>query len=278
MELKIIAPEKEQFIDRIDFNYEEIKTEIVNALEKYQGITYSLDDIKVAKDDRATLNKFKTALDNKRKDIKKKCLKPYEAFETAIKELVALIDVPIEAIGAQVAKTEDAAKASKKTEIEAFFVENVAELDSILTFDMIFNPKWLNATAKVPKVLEELQGKLTQIRQDLLVIDALNSDHALQGKDYYIRSFDLSGALREINRLTDQKKKFAEARKAIVPDPVVEKKPEPEPERRATPEITVFTKDFRVWGTSDQLISLAQFMIDNKIKYGKVGSDYHGNS
>lgn len=32
----------------------------------------------------------------------------------------------------------------------------------------------------------------------------------------------------------------------------------------------MFQMDFRVWGTKDQIMGLRQYLIDNKIKFGKV--------
>ena len=40
------------------------------------------------------------------------------------------------------------------------------------------------------------------------------------------------------------------------------------PEEMAEPKIMKL--DFRVWGTEEQLMGLRQYLIDNKIKFGKV--------
>ena len=61
------------------------------VLEKYENLTYTEDAIKTAKEDRSNLNKFKEAIDKRRKEIKKLCLKPYEEFEKRIKEYPSLL-------------------------------------------------------------------------------------------------------------------------------------------------------------------------------------------
>ena len=102
MELIIHKPKEEDFVQSIEFNYDELKVELQKSLEKYKGITYNDEQIKIAKQDRAKLNKFKNALNEKKKDLKKKCLEPYEAFEVKIKELMGMVDDPIDEIDKQI--------------------------------------------------------------------------------------------------------------------------------------------------------------------------------
>lgn len=71
---------KEPAMQSITFNFDELKAEIGEALEKYKGLVYTDATIKDAKSDRAALNKFKDALETKRKEIKKRSMIPYEAF------------------------------------------------------------------------------------------------------------------------------------------------------------------------------------------------------
>ena len=71
MELVIYTPTEDQFIKEISFNAEEIKAELAQRLEKYNGLVYNEANIKDAKADRANLNKFKNAIEDKRKEMKK---------------------------------------------------------------------------------------------------------------------------------------------------------------------------------------------------------------
>ena len=71
MELKIYNPQEEGFLKEIDWNYEELKTEIQGKANDYMNLVYTADQVKDAKKDRANLNKFVEALESKRKEIKK---------------------------------------------------------------------------------------------------------------------------------------------------------------------------------------------------------------
>ena len=53
MELKIYSPQDAGFIQRIDWNFEELKAEITAAAQEYETSVYTDDTIKAAKADRA---------------------------------------------------------------------------------------------------------------------------------------------------------------------------------------------------------------------------------
>ena len=82
------------------------------------------EGIKESKADKAKLNYLKAALEDKRKEVKKQCLQPYENFEKNIKELVALIDAPIRAIDSQLKEIENAN--NNNTSPTAFYVKDNA--------------------------------------------------------------------------------------------------------------------------------------------------------
>ena len=95
MELKIYNPQEEGFLKEIDWNYEELKTEIQGKANDYMNLVYTADQVKDAKKDRANLDEFVEALESKRKEIKKQITEPYSAFEKQEKELVGIVNKAI---------------------------------------------------------------------------------------------------------------------------------------------------------------------------------------
>lgn len=217
LELKIYNPTTDKFIKEIEFNFDDIKNELISKVEMYNSLTYTDDQIKEAKSDRANLNKFIATIEDKRKTVKKLILEPYNNFEAKIKELVGLVNKPIEAIDTQIKAVENKAKELKQNQIELIYAENIGNLKEVLPLESIFNPKWLNATVTIKNAEAELKSIIDTVKKDLSVIDTLDSEFKLQVKDYYLRTRDLSGALAEKARLEEQKKKIE----------AVEKKPEP---------------------------------------------------
>ena len=55
MEFKIYNPQEEGFLKEIDWNYEELKTEIQGKANDYMNLVYTADQVKDAKKDRANL-------------------------------------------------------------------------------------------------------------------------------------------------------------------------------------------------------------------------------
>lgn len=121
MELKI---QEVQFPQVIQFNFAELKEEITAKAELYKNMVYTEDTIKEAKADKATLNKFIKVLEDKRKDVKKQCLQPYEDFEKQIKELVTIVNEPVQLIDSQVKAYDEKRKAEKLDQIKAIWEES----------------------------------------------------------------------------------------------------------------------------------------------------------
>ena len=288
MELVIYKPEEHDFLQSIDFNYEELKVQLAEALVKYEGLVYSDSNIRTAKSDRANLNKFKDALETRRKEIKKACLAPYEDFEVKVKDLVAMVDKPILAIDSQIKAYEQLLKDEKLDGIKQVYADRVGDLADLVPFDKIFNPRWLNTTYKGADIEKEIINLFAQVENDLRVISELGSPHENQIKRVYLTKLDLTAAMQEKTRIEEEEAKFAEykrieeERKAAQVKAREEKRearPEPpktEPVANRQPEYEIIEPekvmhlDFRVYGTREQLLSVQQFLIDNGIRYGAV--------
>lgn len=196
--------------EAIKFNFEELKKELTESLEKYRGLVYDEKSISEAKKDRATLNNFKKAIEDKRKEVKKQCLEPYENFEKQIKELIALVDEPVLEIDKQVKYYEQKKKDEKEAKIKVYYTENIGELASLLPLERIFDTRWLNATCNDKEWQTAIDAAIQRTTSDLQTIADLKSEFELQIKDTYLRTLDLSSALNEKTRLEQQKARLAE--------------------------------------------------------------------
>jgi len=285
MELRIISPSDNGFLKTIEWNHEDIKAEVAAKMQEYAGLVYTEESIKTAKEDRAALNKFKDALEDKRKEIKKQCLAPYEAFERQIKEIITLVDKPITLIGSQIKEVEDQKKLEKHNQIMEFYEKNVGALKGILPFSRVLRPEYLNVSRYMKSIKEEIQQLFDRVNGDLDTIDQLQTTHELQVKDVYIRTLDLSEALRENARLEEVAKRIEERRARAASDreaanKAVEAKPSgtiapvPAQQKPSAPVAEErYTVEFRVSGTKEQIDLLKEFLKINGIKYGPVGKE-----
>lgn len=191
----------------IKFNNEELIKELTEKLSHYNNLTYTDNEIKVAKADRATLNNFKKAIDERRKEIKAQFNKPYLDFESKVKEIVKMIDKPILAIDSQVKTYEQKVRAEKKAEIIDFYNETIGELIELVPLEKIWVEKWLNAAETMKAIKNDINLVLGKVRSDLEAISGLQSEFELQIRETYLKSLNLTAALQEKARLEEQKAK-----------------------------------------------------------------------
>jgi len=270
--MEMIIRNENQEIQKIDFNYEELKNEIVKKVEEYKNMIYTEDTVKTAKEDRAKLNKLMKAIADKRIEMKKKYLESFNEFENQAKELEAILKDGSNAVDGQVKIFEQDEKDKKLKEIVIFFESEIEELAEILNFDKLYKEEWLNKTYKIKDIEEEIKGAISKVKADLEIIDSLKTEFDLQIKDTYLKTLNLSSALSEKTRLEEQKEKLEKMKeKQIV---VIDDTKNLEIVN--TKKVNYSTKeelqqiDFRVHVTQEQKFNLREFIMKNNIKYEKV--------
>lgn len=205
MELKVTTDLATAIPSEIVFNFEELKMTLAERLDHYNHLVITEDSIQEGKADRAKLNALVKALEDRRKEVKKACLVPYEKFEIKEKELVSLVMAPIAAIDKQLNLYEVQRRAEKEAEIKAIWDEYLADnkVPAGITLNKIFNDKWLNASVKPNAIRKEIAESLEKIANDLAAIKNLPA-HAFEAEELYKNTLDLSRAIGEAHRLTEQ--------------------------------------------------------------------------
>lgn len=194
-----------QKMEAIKFNYEELKGGLTASLEKYQNLVYTPENIKEAKDDRATLNALKKSLNDEKIKIKKEFMVPYDDFEAKIKELIELVDKPASEIDKQVKVFEEQEKAKKRETIKTIYSENIGAYAELISLEKLYDPRWENKTYKETDITKEIQDVVKKADNDIKVIEDLKSEFEFQIKDTYFKTLDLGQALIENQRLEKQK-------------------------------------------------------------------------
>ena len=214
--LVINNPDEGHFLKSIGWNKDEIKEAVVSITEQYRGLAYTEEQLQEAKADRAKLNAMKKDISDRRIQVKNALLEPYNVFEAEVKEVVALIEEPIAIIDEQIVAYEERTKEEKRQTLEKFFTENRADLPELITFDKIFNPKWLNKTSSLSSCKNEIKKAIEDITADLTAIrSSLDEKYSLYAEEYYLkREMNLSKALSEANRIQEMDRKAEEAKKA----------------------------------------------------------------
>lgn len=268
MEFKITNPIDESgYLKSIDFNFDEMKAELSANLEKYKNLVFTEDKTKEAKADRAKLNKLKEAIENKRKEVKKLCLQPYEGFELKVKELVALIDEPILQIDTAVKSFEKKKKDDKKKLLKEYFgnFPKDNEVAEFVTFEDFIEPReqLLNASYNLNNAYAEIEAWLTKILEHLCILksqsESLHIDYTILKMEYKKSNFDFAKVVEFGTKYDSERKK---ATSNIQPH--LQLSP-PNQTAQKTKRI-----EFYVEVTSEQARAIQTFFKENGIKYGAI--------
>lgn len=243
-----LAVQKIQIPERIEFNYEELKTEITGLAGKYTGIAYTEDQIKEAKSDKAKLTKLKKAMNDERIRLERDYMAPFTEFKDQVNDLIKIVDGPIREIDGQLKRYEEDRKARKEEEILSY-IDSIGGVPGSIAPEKLFSSKWLNATYSMNAIKGEIDAAVDQIRENL---DTLNSleEFSINAVLVYQDTLSLPAALAEVKRQkniramneeAERRKAEREAEKRIdtaaqipvVPaDPPEMREPEPEEDPR----------------------------------------------
>ena len=208
MEFRLISPTESNFLKHIEWNKEELLAAVRSKVASYEGIVYTEETVKSAKNDRAELNNLVKAIDERRKKVKEVINQPYAEFEKELKEITDLIKKQSAEIDEQVKAFETAEKEEKKAKIMEAYKKAIGNLAEILPFSKVFDQRYLNKTCKLESAITDVQKKIEQVKTDLETIESVCGKYKLNAKDVYVRTLDLSKAMAE------ERRKAEEARKA----------------------------------------------------------------
>lgn len=277
--MEFIAKIPDNLPEIIENNSEEVKAWLGEVMQKYDGLVVTPESVKSAKEDKAKLNKLRTALEERRKEVKRDYLAPYMKFEEKYKEILALIDKPISAIDTQIKALDEQEQQEKFTKIGQYFQEITKDLGFSVVLDKIIDPKWRNKTNPIEKICNALFERVEGIRADYAELQEYYSDspHYTAIMNTYMQGYDKACALAYAAALIQQEQRRQEAQRASQ-QPVREPEPTPPPVYDPTPEPPVqqpvqaqneprITGVFRVTGTRQQIIALRDFMRANQIEF-----------
>lgn len=258
-------------------NYDEILEQAKKDTEKYQKYIVTKATLDEDTKKRAELNKTAKAINDRRLAIEKEISQPIKEFKSKCDAIKNLYEESSSLLDKQIKVFEEQEKQSRKEKIEVIFNENVKELANVLSFDSVFNEKWLNKGSwKDGKFAleKELLEKIDVIRKDLITIEGLNSEYEIELKNDYLTHFELGEVIRKNNKLQEQKQllnKQKEETKVIIEEQKQEKIEEMIDNPVEVEEIDpIKTYTLKITGTLSQQKALKKFLETNKMKFERV--------
>ena len=170
-ELMIIV--EEMAFPKIKWNKEELKAQITEFREGYaDAIIQTDEDYKAAKKDRAEINSVLKKISDQRIRVKKAVMKPYEVFETELKDAQADLEDIQQKIVTTIKEYEDEQAERKLNWIKGVFADAVVGKDmDFLTLERIFDKKWMNRSAKEEEVENAIRARVDTIHNNILWIE-----------------------------------------------------------------------------------------------------------
>ena len=187
-------------IPAMNWNEEEVRKNLDEMLAVYTGMVYTPDSIKRAKEDRAKVNNWDKQLGSALTAAKRLYMKPLEDFQTTIRELQGQCKQVSGAIDEQVKAVENAEKEEKRSSLMLVYRDSIEELESLIPFEKLFDPKWLNKTVPLSTATKALRQKVENVRSDMDFIRETFGEDAEACIIAYQKSLNLSDAKDERKR------------------------------------------------------------------------------
>lgn len=199
--------------------YDELKQAIENEVSKYDNLVIAYTDkksIKTGKEVQASLNKIVKQVDDYRKQYKVEYLKPLNDFEIQLNELKAIAQNGVNNIKTLLSEVEVQRKADRRKEVEVF-VEELSE-----GFNIPFNEKWLNATAKdtdirteIIMLVEQAKAKQKEYETNVAIIKSFAETYGQQAEGWiaqleYVPILEIQKRMKEAHDREVEKQKAHE--------------------------------------------------------------------
>ena len=211
LELQIYSPKPENKFPTIKWNNEELKAEVAKAVADYQNLVVTPETERDCKDTRAKLNKLKTAIEDARKEMKRRVNEPYAIFEKQVKEVEAPIDQAVQNLDKQLAEIKVMRQEAKRKQIEEAYSKGIAP--DWLKLEQVWDDKWLNVSVSMNDIIKSIDEKVSHINANLGVIANL-PEFAFEAEELYKQTLDFKGAVEKAKQMSEIQKRKAAAEAA----------------------------------------------------------------
>lgn len=212
----------------IEFNeYESIKRQALELAEQIERVEVNEDNIKQSKKLLAAVNKRLKELEDKRINVKKTMLEPYQVFEEQIKEIVKIVKDADAEVREQVKYLEEFDRLQKEELLRGIFQQRVKlyAFHTLVGFYDFLKPEYLNKTSSINVVEKEMIDFLEKIEADLKTIKGMtfySQEQLHELVSAYFDVFDLGQAIDQVNK-EKQRRREIEASDALKKQPTEDK-------------------------------------------------------
>lgn len=260
----------------------QIKEQVTERVETVTSLVVTEDTVKAVKKARAELGAEFKSWEEKRKEVKKAVITPYEKFEEVYNDCISnSYKTADKLLKQRIDEVENELKAKKAAEVQSYF-EEYLESKSIdfITYEQAGINVTLSASLKSLK--EQAKAFIDRIESDLKLIETF-TDLKAEILVEYKKSLNVSDAItgvkarakavqeEQARQEAEAEKRAAEAQrveaiKAAIPEAPAAVEAPTEQTAAPAPE-QKFCIRFTVKGTKEQLIALKKFLNEGEYEY-----------
>jgi len=183
-------------------NFDELKQSLSDKMQQYEGAVVTEDTKDIAKKEVASLRKLSKAINDRKIEVKKIYMQPYAELEEKAKELMALVDKPIQLLDSQVKEFEEQKRIEKRELIKRIWNEEIGNMGEFISLNSAYDPKWENVSSSEKAIREDIKQKIFNVNVDIETLKSLG-----YSKDLYIlaiASYKAGFSMAEVIRTTNE--------------------------------------------------------------------------
>lgn len=152
----------------INFPVAEAKALVTEYMKKYENVAYSDDVIKQVKEDKKELNKVKKSINDFGIKTDKELSANIKAFRNDLKDLIAMIDEPMDRIDAAITDFEDRRKMEKKLNVTNLIEDRIrkSELEEKFAAKVELKEQYLNVSFTMKQVDDDVMGQIANAKAE----------------------------------------------------------------------------------------------------------------
>lgn len=198
----------------ITTNAEEVKAWAERVTQAHEHVVVTEDSISDAKKNRAAFRKAQANIKEVFRMGKEAAMETVKPLEKTCNELNAVFERAVANYDEQIKAFDEAKKAEKSERLRAFFNQSIGEMNDFLTFDAIYNPRWMNTTYSEEQVRKDIICEIAKCSNAVESLRALHSEFETTLLDEFRRTHDLAACLKRNEHLM-RLKEIEEARKRM---------------------------------------------------------------
>lgn len=184
---------------------EDLEEKVNITLQLYKEADLGSKTLQEIKEARADLNKLTKFINDGKKAMKDAWFERLTPYEEKLRNLIGSIEYIEKSYGEKVREFEEIDRENKRKAIKQLFkISNI--FGSMLSFDVVLRPEWLNKTYNLSKIETEIDDLIKKLKSSLYVIDMEKMSDGLKQicKIKLFETLELTDALAETRELAEK--------------------------------------------------------------------------